>query len=88
MNAEEIEIDDAKQDLREALTAVHYRVGERVAHLRPDFGTRRHPVAVACIGAGLGVALGSRSSQSSGLALFLLGAAVAIIFKDGLEHSP
>jgi hypothetical protein len=87
MNAEAIEIDDAKQDLREALTAIHDRVGERIANLRPDFGIRRHPVAAACVGAGLGVALGSRAYQSSGLALFLLGAAVAIIFKDGLEQS-
>jgi len=87
MNAEEIEIDDAKQDLREALTAIHDRVGERIANLRPSFGIRRHPVAAACVGAGLGVALGSRAYQSSGLALFLVGAAVTIIFKDGLEQS-
>ena len=86
MTAEEIEIDEAKQDLREALTAVHDRVGERLAHLQPDLGIRRHPVAAACISAGLGVALGSRSRESSGLALFLFGAAIALIFKDGLEH--
>lgn len=86
MTPEEIEIDEAKQDLREALTAVHDRVGERLAHLQPDFGIHRHPVAAACIGAGLGVALGSRSSQSSGLALVLFGAAIALIFNDGVEH--
>ena len=86
MTVEEIEIDEAKQDLREALTALHERVGERLAHLQPDLGIRRHPVAAACISTGLGVALGSRSSQSSALALVLFGAAIALIFKEGLEH--
>ena len=81
MTAEEIEIDEATQDLREALTAVQDRVGESLAQLQPDLGVRRHPVAAACIGAGLGVALGSRSSRSSALALFLFGAAIAIISK-------
>ena len=85
MTAEEIELDEAKQDLREALTAVHDRVGQRLAHLQPDLGISRHPVAAACIGAGLGVALGSRSPRSSRLALVLLGAAIALIVKDGRE---
>lgn len=80
MTAEEMEIDEATQDLRAALTAVHDRVGESLAQLQPDLGVRRNPVAAVCIGAGLGVALGSRSPQGSALALFLFGAAIAIIF--------
>ena len=46
------ELDDATQDLRDALHQLNDRVEERVAKLRPDRGIRKHPVTSACIAGG------------------------------------
>jgi ElaB/YqjD/DUF883 family membrane-anchored ribosome-binding protein len=71
-----IEIEDAKEDLRDALHQVNNRVEEGVARLRPDRGIRKHPVTSACIAGGLGFALGAGSGEVALIGLLLLGAIV------------
>ncbi len=67
------EINDAKQDLCDALHQVNDRVEERVARLRPDRGIRKHPVTTACVAGALGFALGSDSGEAAMIGLLLLG---------------
>ena len=68
------EIDDAKQDLRDAL----HEINHRVARLRPDRGIRKHPVASACVAGALGFALGSDSGEAAIIGILLLGTAVVL----------
>ena len=72
------EINDAKQDLRDALHQVNDRVEERVAGLRPGRGIRKHPVATACVAGALGFALGSDSGEAAMIGLLLLGAVIMV----------
>jgi hypothetical protein len=72
------EIDDAKQDLRDALHQVNDRVEERVAGLRPGRGIRKHPVTSACIAGALGFAFGSDSGEAAMIGLLLLGGALIL----------
>lgn len=72
------EINDAKEDLRDALHQLNGRVEESVAKLRPDRGIRKHPIATACVAGALGLALGSESSEISMIGLFVLGAAIML----------
>jgi len=76
------ELDDAKEDLRDALHELNGRVEESVARLRPDRGIRQHPIKTACVAGVLGFALGSESSEVAFLGLFALG---AIMLSRGLE---
>lgn len=68
------ELEDATQDLRDALNQVSDRVEEGVARLRPDRGIRKHPVTTACVAGALGFALGSESGEAAMVGLLLLGA--------------
>jgi hypothetical protein len=68
------ELEDATQDLRDALNQVSDRVEEGVARLRPDRGIRKHPVTTACVAGALGFALGSDSGEAALVGLVLLGA--------------
>lgn len=72
------EIDDAKQDLRDALHQVNDRVEEGVARLRPDRGIRKHPITTACLAGALGFALGSDSGKVAIIGLLLLGGAIVL----------
>ncbi len=72
------EIDDAKEDLRDALHQINNRVEEQVARLRPDRGIRKHPLTTACIAGALGFALGSDSGESAMIGLLALGAALML----------
>jgi hypothetical protein len=72
------EIDDAKQDLRDALHEINNRVEEGVNRLRPDRGIRKHPGTAACVAAALGFALGSESADVTMIGLLLLGATIVI----------
>jgi hypothetical protein len=74
----ENEIDEAKEDLREALHEVHDRVEAQVARIRPDRGIRKHPITSACIAGALGFALGADSGEAATIGLLLLGAAVML----------
>ncbi len=85
------EIEDARQDLREALNQVNDRVGvgiarveDGIASFSPERSIKRRPIAAACIAAALGAAMGSRSRQASIFGLVLFGAAIALIVNDGL----
>jgi hypothetical protein len=73
-----IEIEDAKEDLRDALHEVNHRVEEGVAKLRPDRGIRKHPVTSACIAGALGFALGADSGEVALIGLLLLGGAIVL----------
>ena len=73
-----IEIEDAKEDLRDALHEMNNRVEEGVARLRPDRGIRKHPVTSACIAGALGFALGSDSGEVALIGLLLLGGAIVL----------
>lgn len=73
-----IEIEDAKEDLRDALHEMNNRVEEGVARLRPDRGIRKHPVTSACIAGALGFALGSDSGEVALIGLLLLGSAIVL----------
>ena len=72
------QIDDAKEDLRDALHQINNRVEEQVARLRPDRGIRKHPVSTACIAGALGFALGSDSGEAAIIGLLALGAALML----------
>src|SRR5277367_6998192 len=72
------EIDDAKEDLRDALQQINNRVEEHVARLRPDRGIRKHPVTTACIAGALGFALGSDSGEAAMIGLLAMGAALML----------
>jgi hypothetical protein len=72
------EIDDAKEDLRDALHQINDRVEERVSRLRPDRGIRKRPLATACVAGALGFALGSDSGEAAIVGLLLLGGALML----------
>ena len=73
-----IEIEEAKEDLRDALHEVNNRVEEGVARLRPDRGIRKHPMTSACIAGALGFALGAKTGEVALIGLLLLGGALVI----------
>jgi hypothetical protein len=72
------EIEDATEDLRDALHQVNNRVEEGVARLRPDRGIRRHPITSACLAGALGFALGSDSAEVAMVGLLVLGTVIVL----------
>ena len=68
------EIEEATDDLRDALHQINDRVEEGVARLRPDRGIRKHPITSACLAGALGFALGSDSAEVAMIGLVILGA--------------
>ena len=82
------ELDDAKEDLRDALHQLNGRVEDRVAKLRPDRGIRKHPVTTACLAGALGFALGADSGEVTMIGLFVLGAAALMAMRErGVDDS-
>ncbi len=81
------ELDDATEDLREALHQLNGRVEDSVAKLRPDRGIRKHPVTTACVAGALGFALGAETSEASMIGLFILGAAILLVRDRGVDDS-
>jgi hypothetical protein len=82
------ELDDAKQDLRDALHQINTRVEDGVAKLRPDRGIRKHPVTTACLAGALGFALGADSGEVTMIGLFVLGAAAVMAMRErGVDDS-
>ena len=73
-----IEIEDAKEDLRDALHEINHRVEEGVGRLRPDRGIRKHPLTSACVAGALGFALGADSREVTLIGLLLLGGAIVL----------
>jgi len=73
-----IEIEDAKEDLRDALHEINNRVEEGVGRLRPARGIRKHPVTSACIAGALGFALGADSGEVALIGLLLLGGTIVL----------
>jgi hypothetical protein len=82
-----IEIEDAKEDLRDALHEINHRVEEGVAKLRPDRGIRKHPVTSACIAGALGFALGADSGEVALIGLLLLGGAIVLTREHKVGNS-
>lgn len=82
-----VEIDDAKQDLRDALHQINDRVEERVSRLRPDRGIRRRPLTTACVAGAFGFALGSDSGEAAMMGLLLLGAALVLTHETKVDDS-
>jgi len=74
----ENELDEAKEDLREALHEINDRVEVQVAKIRPGRGIRKHPITSACIAGALGFALGSDSGEGAIMGLLIVGAAVML----------
>jgi len=74
----ENELDEAKEDLREALHEINDRVEVQVAKIRPGRGIRKHPITSACIAGALGFALGSDSGEGAIVGLLIVGAAVML----------
>jgi hypothetical protein len=72
------EIEDATEDLRDALHQINDRVEEGVARLRPDRGIRKHPITSACLAGALGFALGSDSAEVAMVGLVVLGAVIVL----------
>ena len=72
------EIEDATDDLRDALHQINDRVEEGVARLRPDRGIRRHPITSACPAGALGFVLGSDSAEVAMVGLLVLGTVVVL----------
>ncbi|MFZ2064232.1 MAG: hypothetical protein WAU82_24705 [Candidatus Binatus sp.] len=72
------EIEEATDDLRDALHQINDRVEEGVAKLRPDRGIRRHPITSACLAGALGFALGSDSAEVAMIGLVILGGVIVL----------
>lgn len=72
------EIEDATDDLRDALHQINHRVEEGVAKLRPDRGIRRRPITSACLAGALGFALGSDSAEVAMIGLVILGGVIVL----------
>jgi hypothetical protein len=72
------EIEDATEDLRDALHQINDRVEEGVAKLRPDRGIRKHPITSACLAGALGFALGSDSAEVAMIGLVILGGVIVL----------
>lgn len=72
------EIDDATEDLRDALHQINDRVEEGVARMRPDRGIRKHPITSACLAGALGFALGSDSAEVAMVGLLVLGTVIVL----------
>jgi hypothetical protein len=81
------EIDDAREDLRDALHQINDRVEERVSRLRPDRGIRKRPLTTACVAGALGFALGSDSGEAAMVGLLLLGAALMLTHETKVDDS-
>ena len=81
------ELEEATEDLREALHEINHRVGEGVAKLRPDSGIRKHPVTAACVAGALGFVLGSESRQVTLIGLLLVGGAIVMTHKRKVKDS-
>ena len=81
------ELEEATEDLREALHEINHRVGEDVARLRPDNGIRKHPVTAACVAGALGFVLGSESRQVTLIGLLLVGGAIVMTHKPKVKDS-
>ena len=82
-----IELEDAKEDLRDALHEINNRVEEGVAKLRPDRGIRKHPVTSACIAGALGFALGADSGEVALIGLLLIGGAIVLTREHKVGNS-
>jgi hypothetical protein len=82
-----IEIEEAKEDLRDALHEINHRVEEGVAKLRPDRGIRKHPITSACLAGALGFALGADSGDVALIGLLLLGGALVLTRERKLGNS-
>lgn len=82
-----IEIEDAKEDLRDALHEVNNRVEDGVAKLRPDRGIRKHPVTSACLAGALGFALGADSGEVALVGLVLLGGVILLTHERKVGNS-
>jgi hypothetical protein len=72
------ELEDATEDLRDALHQINDRVEEGVARLRPDRGIRKHPVTSACLAGALGWVLGSETGEVAIVGLLVLGAVIVL----------
>ena len=81
------ELDDAKEDLHDALQQVNNRVEEQVARLRPDRGIRKHPLTTACVVAAMGFSLGSESGEAALIGLLALGAALMFSRESKVDES-
>ncbi len=81
------EIDEAKEDLRDALHEINHRVEERVAKLRPGGGIRKHPVTTVCVAGALGFALGADSGEAAMVGLLLLGASLLLSHENRARES-
>jgi hypothetical protein len=81
------EIDDAKEDLRDALHKINDSVEERVSRLRPDRGIRKRPLTTACVAGALGFVLGSDSGDAAMIGLLLLGAAIVLTQETKVDDS-
>ena len=82
-----IEIEDAKEDLRDALHEINNRVEEGVGRLRPARGIRKHPVTSACIAGALGFALGADSGEVALIGLLLLGGTIVLTREPKVRNS-
>jgi len=81
------EIEEAKEDLRDALHEINHRVEDGVAKLGPSRGIRKHPLTTAWIAGGLGFALGSESAEVALIGLLLLGGAIVVTHKHKVKDS-
>jgi hypothetical protein len=81
------EIEEAKEDLRDALHEMNHRVGQEVARLGPSHGIRKHPLTTACIAGALGFALGAESAEVALIGLALLGGAFVVTNKRKVNSS-
>jgi hypothetical protein len=82
-----IEIEDEKEDLRDALHEINNRVEKGVARLRPDRGIRKHPVTSAAIAGALGFALGADSGEVALIGLLFLGGAIVLTREPKVGNS-
>ena len=80
------DINEAREDLREALHEINDRVEERVAKLRPDRGIRKHPATSACIAGALGFALGAKTAETAIVGFLLLGAALMLTRSEAEQY--
>jgi hypothetical protein len=76
----ENELNGARRDLRDTMTAVNAKVEHAEDELRPDRLVERYPVGAACLAGALGFLVGSNTNNRiAGPAMFfaLLGYAIS-----------
>jgi ElaB/YqjD/DUF883 family membrane-anchored ribosome-binding protein len=77
----ETELEEARLDLRQALSEVNQKVEAAEAQLQPEHIIERHPIAAVGAAAALGLLMGSKGRRSLAPATLIAGALIGLALR-------